>query len=58
MTPQELVNCINSVKNDLKGIGLGNMKVGTADTWNLWVNGSNTVVVQNCDILLANAFSV
>jgi exo-beta-1,3-glucanase (GH17 family) len=58
MSAGELVNCINSVRSDLKGIGLGSLKVGTADSWNLWVSGANNVVIQACDILLANAFSV
>ena len=58
MSPAELVKCINSVKSLLQGIGLGSLKVGTADSWNLWVNGANVAVVQAADIVLANAFSV
>ena len=58
MSPGELVNCINSIKSELKGIGLGSIKVGTADSWNLWVDGANSVVIKNCDIVLSNAFSV
>jgi exo-beta-1,3-glucanase (GH17 family) len=58
MPPSELVNCINSVKSDLNDINLGSLKVGTADSWNLWVNASNFDVIQACDILLSNAFSV
>ena len=58
MSPGELVKCINSIKSDLKGIGLGSVKVGTADSWNLWIQSANFPVIQACDILLANAFSV
>jgi exo-beta-1,3-glucanase (GH17 family) len=58
MSPAELVKCINSIKTLLKGIGYGSMKVGTADSWNLWVNGANVDVIRNCDIVLSNAFSV
>ena len=58
MNASELVNCINSVKTELQGIGLGNVPVGTADSWNLWIDGRNTIVIQACDILLSNAFSV
>jgi exo-beta-1,3-glucanase (GH17 family) len=58
MSPAELVKCINSIKTMLKGIGYGSIKVGTADSWNLWVNGANVDVIRNCDIVLSNAFSV
>jgi glucan 1,3-beta-glucosidase len=58
MSPAELVKCINSVKSLLQGIGLGSIKVGTADSWNLWINGANVDVVRAADIVLANAFSV
>jgi exo-beta-1,3-glucanase (GH17 family) len=58
MSPAELVKCITSVKTLLKGINLGSIKVGTADSWNLWVNGANVNVIRACDIILSNAFSV
>jgi exo-beta-1,3-glucanase (GH17 family) len=58
MSPAELVKCITSVKTLLKSINLGSIKVGTADSWNLWVNGANVDVIRACDIVLSNAFSV
>jgi len=58
MSPAELVKCISQTKQMLSGIGLGSLKVGTADSWNLWVNGANVDVIRASDIVLANAFSV
>jgi hypothetical protein len=58
MSATELVKCIGIIKDTLSGLGLGSVKVGTADSWNLWVNGANSIVIKACDIVLANAFSV
>jgi exo-beta-1,3-glucanase (GH17 family) len=55
MNVTELVKCIVIVNEELSGLGMGSVPVVTADSW---INGANGIVVQACDIVLANAFSV
>lgn len=49
--PDELVNYINQAREALKGTALENVQIGHVDTWNDWVNGSNSAVVQAVDWL-------
>lgn len=49
--PDELVKYINQARDALKGTALENVKIGHVDTWNDWVNGSNSAVVEAVDWL-------
>lgn len=49
--PQDLVKYIGQARSALKGTGLENVKIGHVDTWNDWVNGSNSAVVDAVDWL-------
>lgn len=49
--PDVLVNYINQVKEALQGTALENVPIGHVDTWNDWVNGSNSAVVDAVDWL-------
>jgi exo-beta-1,3-glucanase (GH17 family) len=48
---EQLVNQINTVKNALPGV-----KVGTADSWNKFADGTADPVIPAVDIMLVNAF--
>lgn len=58
MKATELVKCVSIAKEDLGRLGGGSVPVGTANSWNLLINGANAIVVQACDIVLANDFSI
>lgn len=45
------MNYINQAREALKGTALENVKIGHVDTWNDWVNGSNSAVVEAVDWL-------
>lgn len=47
--PDELVKYIKQAREALKGTALENVKIGHVDTWNDWVNGSNSAVVEAVD---------
>lgn len=52
-TGPELADKINTVKGKLpKGI-----KVGTADSWNKFADGTGDAVVSAADIIMVNAFA-
>jgi len=51
-TGQELADRIQSVQKTLSGV-----KVGTADSWHLFHDGTADAVIPVADILLCNAFS-
>lgn len=63
LTPQQLADKISDFKNFVSGIkdkdgkSYSSVPVGTADSWNVLVDGYNAPTVQACDIVLANAFS-
>lgn len=63
LSPEDLSSKINTVKellNDIKdknGNSYAGTPVGTADSWNLWVDGANTAAIEACDFVFANAFS-
>lgn len=63
MTASELADKITDFKNFVKDIkdkdgnSYGSIPVGTADSWNILVDGGSTPAIQAADIVLANAFS-
>merc|ERR1711964_620836 len=50
-SPDVLVDYIGQVRSAIKGTSLGSKPVGHVDTWNVYVNGSNSDVISNCDFL-------
>lgn len=62
-TAQQLADKIDAVKLHLLGLkdkdgkSWGSVPVGTADSWNVLVDGANAPVVKACDIVFTNAFS-
>lgn len=42
--------------NDMKST-FPNVKIGTADSWNCWNNGSMDSIIKNVDLVLANGFA-
>lgn len=50
-TPDVLVSYISQVREAIQGTSLGNAPVGHVDTWNAFVNGSNSAVISACDFL-------
>ncbi|KAF5096493.1 hypothetical protein DV451_004210 [Geotrichum candidum] len=63
MTASELADKITDIKNfvsnikDKNGKSFGSVPVGTADSWNVLVDGGSAPVIKASDILLSNAFS-
>ncbi|GMG31065.1 unnamed protein product [Ambrosiozyma monospora] len=63
VTPEQLAGLINEVRDfvkdikDKEGATYDDIPVGTVDSWNSLTNVSTAAVVQNSDILFANAFS-
>lgn len=49
--PSVLVNYIAQTRNAIKGTALGSKPVGHVDTWNVYVNGSNSAVISASDFL-------
>jgi len=56
MTAVQLAAAIDRVRTALEGLGV-DKPVGTADSWNLFINDSVNPVIKASDIILANAFS-
>jgi glucan endo-1,3-beta-D-glucosidase len=50
-TPDTLIDYIQQVRDALKGTPLEGTPVGHVDTWNAYVNGSNSKVIEACDFL-------
>jgi len=50
-SPDVLVNYIGQVREAIKGTSLGSKLVGHVDTWNVYVNSSNSEVISACDFL-------
>lgn len=50
-SPDTLVNYIGQVRDTIKGTSLGSKPVGHVDTWNVYVNDSNSKVIAACDWL-------
>lgn len=63
MSASELANKINDIKDFLKdlkdkdGKPWSSVPVGTADSWNVLVDGASAPAIEASDIILANAFS-
>lgn len=63
MTATELASKISDIKDfvanikDKDGNSYGSIPVGTADSWNVLVDGGSKPAIEACDIVLANAFS-
>lgn len=63
MTADELADKITDIKNFLKdlkdkdGNSWSSIPVGTADSWNIFVDGANHAAIEASDIILSNAFS-
>lgn len=50
-SPSTLVDYISQVRDAIKGTSLSGVPVGHVDTWNAFVNGSNSAVISACDFL-------
>lgn len=50
-TPDTLVDYIGQVRTAIQGTALSGVPVGHVDTWNAFVNGSNSAVISACDFL-------
>ncbi|KAG4305159.1 hypothetical protein PORY_001329 [Pneumocystis oryctolagi] len=51
-----LANKILDVRLMLNGMGISNIKVGTADTWNVFADGTAVRVIQASDVIFINTF--
>lgn len=49
--PKTLVSYISQVRDAVKGTALAGVPIGHVDTWNAFVNGSNSAVISACDFL-------
>jgi glucan 1,3-beta-glucosidase len=52
LTGDQIVSIMNQVKPILPGV-----KLGTADSWNKWNDGSGDAIAKVADIILSNAFA-
>ncbi|KAI1628300.1 glycoside hydrolase superfamily [Exophiala viscosa] len=50
-SPDTLVDYIGQVRSAISGTSLSSSPVGHVDTWNVYVNSSNSEVISNCDFL-------
>lgn len=50
-SPDVLVDYIGQVRKAVKGTSLGSKPVGHVDTWNVYVNQSNSALISACDFL-------
>ncbi|KAK9450180.1 glycoside hydrolase superfamily [Limtongia smithiae] len=58
LTAAELATKIDEIRTLVQAIsGYESMPVGTVDSWNILVDGSNVAAIEASDILFANAFS-
>ncbi|KAJ6013905.1 hypothetical protein N7540_008496 [Penicillium herquei] len=51
MTPDDLVDAINQVKEAISGTTLSGASIGHVDTWDAWTNSSNSAVIDAVDWL-------
>ncbi|XBW36920.1 hypothetical protein QEN19_002499 [Hanseniaspora menglaensis] len=62
LTPSALADKINDIRSlisdisDKDGNSYSGTKVGTVDSWNLWVNGTNAPAIEASDYVMINAF--
>lgn len=62
LTPQALASKISEIKSllsditDKDGNSYSGVSVGTVDSWNIWVNGTNAPAIQAADYIMVNAF--
>ncbi|KFY37805.1 hypothetical protein V495_06932, partial [Pseudogymnoascus sp. VKM F-4514 (FW-929)] len=54
--PQDLVSYIGQVRQAIAGTALKGTPIGHVDTWNDWVNGSNSAVIEAVDWLGVDAY--
>ncbi|KFY45606.1 hypothetical protein V494_00860, partial [Pseudogymnoascus sp. VKM F-4513 (FW-928)] len=54
--PQDLVSYIGQVRQAISGTSLKGTPIGHVDTWNDWVNGSNSAVIDAVDWLGVDAY--
>jgi len=54
---KDLAARIEDMRTFLKGLGIDNIPIGFADSWNMLVEGEAVPVIQASDIILSNAFS-
>ncbi|OBT85001.1 hypothetical protein VE02_04989 [Pseudogymnoascus sp. 03VT05] len=54
--PADLVSYIGQVRQAIAGTALAGTPIGHVDTWNAWVNGSNSAVIQAVDWLGVDAY--
>jgi glucan endo-1,3-beta-D-glucosidase len=54
--PADLVSYIGQVRQAIAGTALSGTPIGHVDTWNDWVNGSNSAVIQAVDWLGVDAY--
>jgi glucan endo-1,3-beta-D-glucosidase len=50
-SPDVLVDYIGQVRSAIQGTSLSSKPVGHVDTWNVYVNGTNSEVISNSDFL-------
>ncbi|KAK5096113.1 hypothetical protein LTS08_007719 [Lithohypha guttulata] len=50
-TPDVLVNYIGQVRKAIEGTSLSGKPIGHVDTWNAFLNSSNSAVIAACDFL-------
>lgn len=50
-SPDVLVDYIKQVREAIQGTSLSSVPVGHVDTWNAFVNGTNSEVISACDFL-------
>lgn len=51
MSPEDLIECIESVKSAISGTALSSATIGHVDTWDAWTNTSNSAVISEIDWL-------
>lgn len=62
LTPSALAAKISDIKSLISGLSdkdgnsYADTMVGTVDSWNIWVNGTNADVIQAADYVMVNAF--
>jgi len=56
-TGQQLADKITTVKKTLKGVTSTPIKVGTADSWNKFADGTGNAVIGTADLIMVNAFA-
>lgn len=54
--PQELVKYIQQTRDAIRGTPLQNKPIGHVDTWTVYVNGSNSAVIDAVDFIGVDAY--